>query len=349
MKIRLAFLGFGNVGRALAEMVIDKKTILADQYGIEPVIVGISTGRRGRAMAAGGLDIPAITAALDAGGDLKPFHEGAPITDTLDFVKRCPADLIFEATPTNPQDGEPALSYVRAALERGIHVVTANKGPVVFAYRELSALAEANGVGFFFESTIIGGSPAVTLAREALPAAEITRIDGIFNSTTHYILRRMENEGIPFETALAAAQAIGVAETDPTLDIEGWDAAIKTAILANVFLGADLRPGDVKREGISAVTAAQIREERADGNCIRLLCVAEKTADGSVTASVAPTVVPFFSRVGQVEDAGGLVTFYIDTMGPQALLDAGQGPRGTAYGMLIDMINLFRGRAKLRV
>lgn len=349
MKIQLAFLGFGNVGRALAEMLVEKETVLRDIYGIEPVIVGISTGRRGRAIATDGLDVNAVLAALDKGDDLTFFNRGKSIQTTEAFIAQVPADVVFEATPTNPHDGQPALSYVEALLSRGIHVVTANKGPVAFGYKELTQLADKNGVGFFFKSTIVGGSPAVTLAREALPAAEISKIEGIFNSTTNYILRHMEDDGLSFAEALKGAQAIGVAETDPSLDIEGWDAAIKTAILANVFLGADLRPQDVEREGITAISDTQVKEAKAAGNCIRLLCVAEKLSDGGVKASVAPTIVPFTSMPGQVADTGGLVTFYIDTMGPQALLDAGQGPRGTAYGMLVDMINLLRGRAHLKV
>lgn len=349
MKVKIAFLGLGNVGRALAELLVEKRTSLIEDFGIEPVVVGISTGRRGRAIAPDGLDLELILKDLSAGGALDGYHRFQKVENTADFVALCPADLIFEATPTNPVDGEPALTYVREALNRGIHVVTANKGPVVFGWRELAALAESHGVGFFFESTIVGGSPAVTLAREAFPTAKISRIDGIFNSTTHYILRQMEDNGLGFDEALLGAQEMGVAETDPTLDIEGWDAAIKTAILANVFLGADLRPQDVERRGITGVTMDDVRVARKNGDCIRLVCLTERDSQGVVKASVAPAVVPLKSREGQVPDTGGLVTFYIDTMGPQALLDSGQGPRGTAYGMLVDMINILRGRARLKV
>ncbi len=348
MQVRVAFLGLGNVGRALAAMMVEKADILRDDFGIEPVVTGISTGRHGRAIDERGLDVLRVLKALDRGESLDQFHIGERITDTERFVAICPADLVFEATPTNPFDGQPALDYCRVLINRGVHVVTANKGPVAFGYRELTALAAQKGVGFFFESTIVGGSPAVTLAREGFSAARLSRIEGIFNSTTHYILRHMQDDGMDFADALVEAQAIGVAETDPTLDVEGWDAAIKTAILANVFLGADILPAQVDREGITHITRQQIEDTRHRGQCTRLMCVAERDEQGGVRASVRPTAVDPTSPAGLVTYTGGLVVFHLDTMGPQALVDAGQGPRGTAYGMLIDMINLLRNRNHLK-
>ncbi len=347
--VNVALLGFGNVNRALAELLLEKRAALLDGYGIEVQVVGISTGSHGLAVDPDGIDLETALSLAAAGETLSNLHIGAPADNLTDFLAFCPADLIFEGTPTNPIDGQPALTYVRQALERGIHVVTANKGPVAFGYRELDALAEAQGVGFFFESTVIGGAPAIALAREGLPAAEFRRIEGIFNSTTNYILDRMESEGIGLEEALREAQEIGVAETDPSLDIDGWDAAIKTVILANVFLGADLRPVDVERTGIREITVEQIRTALDQGKRTRLLCEAQRLPDGRVQARVAPQRVPADSLLAGIRGTGSLVSFEIDTMGRQMLIDAGQGPRGTAYGMLADMINILRGRSRKRL
>ncbi|MCZ7544598.1 MAG: hypothetical protein M5R40_14235 [Anaerolineae bacterium] len=167
----------------------------------------------------------------------------------LAFIRACPADLIFEATWLDPHAGQPATDYVRAALRAGRHVVTANKGPVAFAYRELRDQARAHDVGFFFESTVMDGAPVLGVAREGLPGCHVTRIRGVLNSTTNAMLCRME-EGLSYEAALAEMQAAGLAEADPTLDVDGWDSAVKTVVLANVAMGADLRPADVAREGI---------------------------------------------------------------------------------------------------
>ena len=171
----------------------------------------------------------------------------------LAFIETCPADLVMESTWLNPQTGQPATDYVRAALNAGRHVVTANKGPVAFAYRELTALAQTKDRGFFFESTVMDGAPVLSIAREGLLATTVHRIRGILNSTTNYILTRME-AGASFDEAVRGAQQIGIAEADPTTDVEGWDAAVKIVVLANVLMGADLRPADVDRKGITGLT-----------------------------------------------------------------------------------------------
>jgi len=348
MQLRIAFLGFGNVNRALAELLLIKQETLKDRYHIHFDVTGIATGRHGHAINPDGMDLRAVLETVRKGGSLTAFSTVPGLSDTLALVQQVPADLIFEASPTNPQDGEPALIYVRTALERGMHVVTANKGPVAFACHALEELAAQQGVGFLYEATVQGGSPVICLAREGLAGAEIRRVEGIFNNTTNFILDKMERDSASFEEALREAQAIGVAETDPSLDVDGWDAAIKTAILANVLMGANLRPADVEREGIRGVTAADIQAAAAAGERIKLLCEAERLPDGRVLARVGPRRVPADSQIGGIRGTGGVVAYEVDTMGRQTLFDAGQGPEGTAYGMLVDMINILRGRARQR-
>lgn len=345
MSMNIALLGFGNVGRALAEMLIAKRETLVNRYGIEFQVVGISTGRHGHAMAREGLDLAAALDCVRAGRNLSELTQGPPATSAEDFVLRCPADLVLESIPTNPHDGEPALNYTRTLLDRGRHVVSANKGPAVFAQRELAETARREGVGYFFESSVLGGVPIFALLREGMPAAELLRLEGILNSTTNYILDRMATEGVSFDNALRAAQEIGVAETDPTLDVDGWDASIKIAILANVSMGASLRPADVQRTGIRGITAENIQAAAAEGEVYRLICRAQRDADGLVRASVQPERVPAASRYGLVRGTGSILHIESDTLGNIALVDQGAGVEATAYGMLADMINLARGRA----
>jgi homoserine dehydrogenase len=339
----VALLGFGNVNRALAELILRKQDTLREQHGLTVRVVGISTGRHGAAIDPNGID---LRTALDAVrfGSLEGLHKGNPIQSVDDFIARVPAELVFEATPTNPQDGQPALSAIRQILERGIHVVTANKGPVVFGHRELTKVGLAKGAGFFFESSVMDGAPVFSAAREGLPGADILRIRGIFNSTTNYILTRMEQDRISFDAAVRAAQQIGIAETDPTLDVEGWDAAIKVAILANVLMGAELRPADVEREGIRGVTLDDLTGAAESGARIKLICEAARGDDGRVTATVKPTRVPlddFFAGIGGTTS---VVDFYTDILPRLTIVENNPSPVTTAFGMLADMVNLLRGR-----
>ncbi len=347
MDLNVALLGFGNVGRALARLLDEKADVLRDQYDLEVRVVGISTGRHGQAIDPAGIHLNSALDAVQQGGSiagLSSTEYGASLADTVQFAAEVPADLVFESIPTNPRDGEPALSLVRGLLARGVHVVTANKGPVAFGYRELSALAAANDAGFFFESTVMDGAPVHGVAREGLPAAAIHRIRGIFNSTTNYILTRMEQEDLTFDEALTAAQQIGIAETDPTLDIDGWDASIKTVILANVAMGADLRPADVDRTGIRGMALEDVQAAREAGQRIRLICEAVRAPSGEVSARVYPESVPVQDVYASITGTTSIVDFETDTLPRLTLIEHDPGPHTTAYGMLADMVNITRGR-----
>jgi homoserine dehydrogenase len=344
MQLNVALLGFGNVGRALAELILAKQDVLRYDYGIHLRVVGISTRRHGHAIDKTGISLRTALDAVRHGSQLDGLHQGPPVRDTFRFLADCPADLVFECTPTNPYDGQPALAYVYSLLERGVHVVTANKGPVAFGYRELSELATQKGAGFFFESTVLDGAPVLGLGREGLPAAHITRIRGILNSTTNYILTRMELENLDFESALRAAQTIGVAESDPSVDIDGWDAAVKIVILADVLMGADLRPADVQRTGIRHITLSDIQAARAAGRRIRLICEAARQPDGGITASVGPQLVPLDDILAGIMGTTSLVDFETDAITRLTLIEHDTTPTTTAFGMLADMINIMRGR-----
>jgi homoserine dehydrogenase len=339
----IALLGFGNVGRAVAELLLRKQNTLRERHDMLIRVVGISTGRHGSAIDPDGID---LRTALDAVrfGPLEGLHRGAPLQSAEDFLARVPADLVFETTPTNPQDGQPALGYTRRLLERGVHVATANKGPVVFGHRELTEVGLAHKAGFFFESSVMDGAPVFSAAREGLAGADILRIRGIFNSTTNYILTRMEQESLTFDAAVRAAQQIGIAETDPTLDVEGWDAAIKVAILANVLMGAELRPADVDREGIQGVTLKDLKAASKAGARIKLICEAARGGGGRVAASVRPTYVPLDDSFAGIGGTTSVVDFYTDVLPRLTIVENDPSPVTTAYGLLADMINLLRGR-----
>jgi homoserine dehydrogenase len=334
---KLALLGFGNVGQALARLLLRKRSTLNSEYNISFSVTGIATARRGSAINPDGIDLEGALEQLERGEPLTPLSTLPAPRDSLDFIRRCGADVLFENTPVDYASGQPAVDHLRLALESGMHAITANKGPVVHAYWELTALAARQGRKFYFESTVMDGAPIFSLFRQALPAAHLRAFRGVLNSTTNLILTRME-AGESFEDAVAYAQSIGVAETDPSGDIDGWDASVKVAALATVLMGASLKPSDVDRHGIRDITPAEIARARSQGKRWKLVCSAERQGK-SVRGRVAPEMVGVESPLYGVEGTTSIVQFESDVLGLLSVIEADPGPDTTAYGLLADFIN----------
>jgi len=339
-EINLAFLGFGNVGQALARLLLDKRVSLHRDHQIDFRTVGIYTRSHGAALAQGGLDLEQALARMQAGKSLDALSSAQPPADSLDFIERCGGDVLFENSPVSYSDGEPALTHLRRALELGMHAITANKGPVVHGYDELRQLAASQGRRFLFESTVMDGAPIFSLWRAALPAAELSSLRGVLNSTTNLILTRMES-GESFADAVRYAQQIGIAETDPSGDIDGWDAAVKVAALVTVLMGVGLLPAQVERQGIRSISADAVRQALQDGQRWKLVCRADRTAAG-VAASVEPVLIDATDPLYSVMGTSSAVTFHSDVLGALTVTEEDPGPHTTAYGLLADLINAVR-------
>lgn len=339
MHYKLALLGFGNVGRCLAELLLRKEAELKENYAITFTVTGIATGSKGRAIHPAGLDLVKVLAAVKAGQTLDQFST-VPSSDSLDFIQKSGADVLFENSPVNYATGQPAISHIRAALELGMHVATANKGPVVHQWHELKALAKSKGRQYFHESSVMDGAPIFVLFRAALPAARLNAFRAILNSTTNLILSRMET-GESFDEAVKYAQSIGIAETDPAGDVDGWDAAIKVAALATVLMDAPLKPAEIDRTGIRGITAEMIAAAKAEGKRYKLICTAERVGD-TVRGKVVPELVPLTSPFYSVEGTTSIITFQTDALGDLTLIETDPGPQTTAYGLLADFINAVR-------
>lgn len=334
---RLALLGFGNVGKALAQLLLEKRAEILDRYGISFSVTGIATGRHGIAIDWEGLN---LERALDA-DDLSVLSTGAAPSDALDFIRRCGADVLFENTPVNYESGQPAVDHLRLALELGMHAITANKGPVVHAYHLLKELAKAKDRKFYFESTVMDGAPIFSLFRETLPGARLLALKGVLNSTTNMILTLMER-GETFEQAVAYCQSIGIAETDPSGDIDGWDAAVKVAALATVMMDTPFKPQQVERQGIRGITMSDIANASRDGKRWKLVCSARR--DGNeIRARVAPELIGPDSPMYSVEGTTSIVQFETDVLGSLSVLERDPGPHTTAYGLFADFLNAVRG------
>jgi len=332
----LCFLGFGNVNRTLVRLLADRTQELRERYGISFRITGIASRRLGWIANADGLDVNSL-AELNSESPPAFSRAGAPAShrNVREWLAAAHADVLFEATSLNVLDGQPAVDHIRAALDHGAHAITANKGPIVHAYRELRDLAAARGKRFLFESTVMDGVPIFSLF-DQLPAIHLQGFHGILNSTTNVILSEME-QGLSFDEALKKAQAVGVAETDASHDIDGWDAAVKTAALIMVLMDVPIRLEEIAREGIRDLTPQALRNARRDGWPFKLVCRAKRVGDG-VKASVAPEKVLATSPMGKIIGTSSYIYFETDIFPGLAITEENPGLYATAYGMLADFV-----------
>ncbi len=337
-KYRLALVGFGNVGQAFARLLQRKRKVLNDEFDLEFTVTGIATGRHGTVIDPGGIDLEKALKEASSGFSGSLFGIDHP--ETLNFITACPADALLENSPVNHQTGEPAAEHLRAALKRGMHAITANKGPVVFAHRELSKLASEKGKRFLFESSVMDGAPIFSLFRETLPVAELRGFTGILNSCTNYILGLLE-QGESLEEAIKKAQSIGIAETDPTADLDGWDAAVKVAALCNVLIGAEITPLDIPRTGIRSLSVEEVHAARARGERWKLICRAWKE-NGRLVTSIQPELIDSSSPFFTVEGTSSMVKFETDVLPGLGILEMNPSPETTAFGLLADLIRAFK-------
>jgi homoserine dehydrogenase len=328
-RSRLCFLGFGNVGRALVRLLVAKSAELRDNYGIEWEIAGVATRRMGWRATDSAIDV----AALLAGTDQTPKHD-----DINEWLARAKPDVVFETTSLNPETGQPAIDYLRASLQAGVHTITANKAPIVYAYNELNEIAVAREKRFLFESTVLDSAPVFSLFRETLPAVKIRGFSGVFNSTTNIILETME-AGRSFAEGVKTAQELGVAETDPSHDVDGWDSVMKVCAIARVVLKTPLAPNAVRREGIRSLDQLILQAARAEGKPYKLLTRATVNADGSVTASVRPEQIAANDPLGNVRGTSLAIHFELDTIPGLTIVSHRPNLQSTAYGLLTDFVN----------
>lgn len=341
-EIKVALVGFGNVGKALARLLEKKQPSLRSEYGFSTLITGIATAHHGAAINPSGIDHELAIDTCSAGSSLNTLSTVPVPGSIIDFIRIVPADVLFENSPVNHNTGQPAADHLKTALECGMHAITANKGPVVHAYSNLTRLAQEKKRRFLFESAVMDGAPIFSLFRGALPAVELKGFRGILNSCTNLLLEMME-EGKTLEEAVEYGKSIGITETDPSADIDGWDAAIKVAALCTVLMGVPLKPQHIDRNGIRQITPRMITEALAAGERWKLLCSAQRTAEG-VKASVAPQRIRSDNPLYSVKGTSSFVEFEMDTLPGLGILESDPGPETTAYGLLADLINAVRGR-----
>lgn len=336
--IRLTLIGFGVVGQGFVELLAKKQQYLKQRYDTWLSLVAIASARHGFIYKADGLNLPFLQQLAREGRPLTELHDVGHWNTALEGLHATASDILIEASPTKLRDGEPALSHIRAALSKNMHAVTANKGPGALAARELLALARLHGVQFRMESAVMAGTPVISTMREGMMGAAITSIRGILNGTTNYILSAM-SEGHEYAEALAEAQARGFAETDPTADVEGYDAVAKTLILAALIFNHPLRVEEVEREGITAITGEQMQAAIDAGNRIKLIASLRQTPGSEeLIASVKPVALPLSDPLARVDGALNAITVQADTLSGVTIIGPGAGQVETAQGLLADVL-----------
>lgn len=334
--MRIQLVGFGNIGRGFAEVLLRKRKTLKSKHGLDVKVVSISD-ITGTAADERGVDLRKALEVARKTGKIIDYPGAKPILG-LEAIEGVEADVVIEATPTNIKTGEPGLSHMLRAFEHGKHVVTSNKGPLALKFRKLKEAAEKNGVEFKYEASVGGAMPIINLARECLSGDEILAIEGILNGTTNYILTMMHRKESPFEIVLREAQELGIAEADPSYDVEGIDTASKLVILANALMGIDAAYKDVKIQGIRKITMEAVKLAKEGGYVIKLI---GEVRNGGL--EVAPRLVPVNHPLN-VDGALNVAMFEADTAGEITIVGKGAGAIETNSAILSDLISIWRNR-----
>ena len=339
IECRILLVGFGTVGRGFVEVLLEREAILRKKYNLNIKVVGISTRRHGSVYFEQGINLRKALNIVRGGDSLEKYPEGIKGLSSIELIRAYDFDILVELTPTNLMTGEPGLTHIREALKRERHVVTTNKGPIVLAYRELRDLAIRRGVQLRFEGTLMSGTPIITLTTEVLRGDIIEEVYGIVNGTNNFILSLME-KGMSFEKALQEAQRLGYAEADPAMDIEGWDAAAKATIIANVIMDGDIRIQSVKREGIDHLTPKRLRDALSRGKRVKHIVRVVRRESG-IEASVRVEEIDMSHILAHVMGSMNCLILRYRDLGEIAIYGPGAGGRETGQAVLSDILAIY--------
>jgi homoserine dehydrogenase len=337
--VRVGLVGFGNVGQAFADLLEQRADLLYRQYQLDVSVTGIATARHGTVIAPDGIALPETVATIEDNPNARLPGALAGEIAVPAFIATVPAEIIVELSPLAPESGQPAIRHCETALRNGKHVVTANKGPVAYAYRRLRDLARSQDLQFRFESSVMDGAPIFALVEKALPATRVRGFRGVINSTSNLVLTLMA-EGKSRDQAVAEAQRLGVAEADPSYDLDGWDATVKVCALMNALMDADVRPSQIARTGIGAVTADDLEKAAQSGAAIKLVAEAWQARDGTPHGRVAPQTLPLTDPLAMLTGTSNILILRTDTMGDLAIGEYDGGTAQTAYGVLADILHI---------
>lgn len=334
--------GFGNVGKRFCELLVEKQEYLQNNYDYTILITGIATRSKGTLVNSNGIDLAKVLYMMNTIGKFDSSYKDYIVCDSLGMIEKSASDIFIELSTLSMEDGEPATSYIKKAFEHNMHVITANKGPEAWHYKELINIAKSKNLQYLCETAVMGGTPVFNLASETLHGSKISGFRGILNGTSNYVLCCLE-KGLSYEQAIKQAQDIGLAEADPSIDMDGWDGASKVCAMTNILMDCEINPKMVKVESLSHITKEDIEKARDDGFKIKYICEAKRdTVTDTVSVKVSPQMLRMSDTFCNVNDTSFAVTFYTDLAGEITIISTNPTLLQTAYGVYSDLITLMK-------
>ena len=342
-ELKIAMLGFGNAGQAFAKLILDKRDEIKKHYGCDIKAVAVATGSRGSLVNVSGIDLAKALEDMETNNCFNSEGVDFSRLNAMEIATQTDYDVLIELTPLAIFSGQPAIDHIRAALSRGKHAITANKGPIAWAFEELRRKAREQAVCFYYETTVMDGTPVFNLVDETLRMCKVTEVKGILNSTTNFILEELA-KGKDYDEVIKEGKDRGFVEADPSMDVEGWDAAAKTAALLNVLMGANITPREIDRKGIEDVTVEQIKDAESRGRVIKLLCRGS-IESGKVIGTVAPAEIDKSELLATITGTSSVVTITTDLMGTISVVEHDPEIEQTGYGVFSDLIRVIDATA----
>jgi len=339
-ELGLCMVGFGNVGREFCRLLLEKHNEIKKVYNYDVRVVDITTKSKGALSNRNGIDLNRALKDINTAGKFTVDNPDRVDGSSIQIIKSSYADVIVELSTLSIKDGQPAISHIEEAIAAGMHVITANKGPIAWDYKRLKGASEGKGLELLHETTVMDGAPVFNLIKETLPGCKVTGFRGILNSTTNYILEEME-AGRSFDEALIEAQRRGFAEAEPSVDIDGWDAAAKTAAIVNVIMGGELNPMTVERMGISKITQSDIEAAKREGKKIKLLCEGY-LEEGTIKGRVCLKLFDEKDIFSNIDSTSSIISITTDLMGEICIVERNPEIQQTAYGIYSDVLTLIK-------
>jgi homoserine dehydrogenase len=337
-KVNICLLGFGNAAQAFCRLLLSKHQELIAKTGYDVQVTAIGTKSKGAILNDKGIDLEKALSDVEKSGKFDMRATDTVRLNSIDIVGICRADVLVELTTISIYDGEPAITHIETAFEKGMHVITGNKGPIAWKYQRLRENSKERGLQFLYETTVMDGTPVFNLLKYTLPGCKVLSFRGILNSTTNFVLEEME-KGNEYQDAIEEAKKRGFAESDPSMDVDGWDAAAKTAALLNVFMDSDINPTEIERQGIINITLGDIEKAKKEQCRIKLICEGY-IEDNEPKGRVHPAYVSNKELFSNIDATSSILSITTDLMGEVQIVEKSPEIQQTAYGIYSDLLTL---------
>jgi len=338
--INICLVGFGNAAREFCRMLITKSIELKESTGYDIKVTAIAGRSKGSIINAKGIDLEKVLSDVKSTGSFDSRAEDTVTMETLQVIRHCNANVLVELSTLSIYDGQPAITHIETAFDLGMHVITGNKGPIAFKYQKLKEKSKEKSLQFLYETTVMDGCPIFNLVKYTLPGCRVVSFKGILNSTTNFVLEQMES-GNTYEDAIKEAKRRGFAEEDPSMDIEGWDAAAKTATLLNVLMDTDINPTEINRQGIEHITLEDIEKAKGEHCKIKLLCEGY-IEDNKAKGRVHPVYINYSDTFSNIDATSSILALTTDLMGELQIIEKNPEIQQTAYGIYSDLLTLIK-------